>query len=161
MRKSGNWWIGIAAGLTLGAAVVVTVDQVSEPASAQGGFAVSAEQLRINQRISQAAVRRVNALIAAVTGRPAPKPRTPGTPARVELTIGQLQINQRISQAALRRVAALERVLNGGSGRATTSRPGKDRVTLSARQLLINQRISQAAVRRVNALAAAVEAAGR
>jgi hypothetical protein len=60
MRKSGNWWIGIAAGLTLGAAVVVTVDQVSEPASAQGGFAVSAEQLRINQRISQAAVRRSN-----------------------------------------------------------------------------------------------------
>lgn len=60
MRKSGNWWIGIAAGLTLGAAVVVTVDQVSEPASAQGGFTVSAEQLRINQRISQAAVRRGN-----------------------------------------------------------------------------------------------------
>jgi hypothetical protein len=59
MRKSGNWWIGVAAGLTLGAAVVVTVDQASEPASAQA-FSVSAEQLRINQRISQAAVRRSN-----------------------------------------------------------------------------------------------------
>ena len=61
MKRSGNWWIGVAAGLTLGAAGVVTVDQATETASAQsGGFAVSAEQLRINQRISQAAVRRSN-----------------------------------------------------------------------------------------------------
>lgn len=60
MKRSGNWWIGIAAGLTLGAAAVVTVDQTTETASAQSGFAVSAEQLRINQRISQAAVRRSN-----------------------------------------------------------------------------------------------------
>jgi len=60
MRRTGNWWIGVAAGLTLGAAVVVTVDQASEQASAQSAFAVSAEQLKINQRISQAAVRRSN-----------------------------------------------------------------------------------------------------
>jgi hypothetical protein len=60
MKRSGNWWIGVAAGLTLGAAGFVTVDQATETASAQSGFSVSSEQLRINQRISQAAVRRSN-----------------------------------------------------------------------------------------------------
>lgn len=60
MRRTSNWWVGVAAGLTLGAAAVVTVDQAAEPASAQSGVTVSAEQLRINQRISQAAVRRSN-----------------------------------------------------------------------------------------------------
>jgi hypothetical protein len=64
MRRSRNWWIGAAAGLTLGVAGVVAVDQGTESASAQtaGGaaFRVTPEQLRINQRISQAAVRRSN-----------------------------------------------------------------------------------------------------
>ena len=64
MKRSGNWWIGVAAGLTLGAAGFVTVDQATETASAQsasgGTFQVTPEQLRINQRISQAAVRRSN-----------------------------------------------------------------------------------------------------
>ena len=60
MKRSGNWWIGVAAGLTLGAAGIVTVDQATETASAQSSFTVSAEQLKINQRISQAAVRRSN-----------------------------------------------------------------------------------------------------
>ncbi len=60
MRRSANRWIGVAAGLTLGVAGVVAADQASQPASAQSGFSVSAEQLKINQRISQAAVRRSN-----------------------------------------------------------------------------------------------------
>jgi hypothetical protein len=62
---------------------------------------VSAAQLRINQRIAQAAVRRANAL----AGRPSP-PRT-SSPGRVTLSPGQLLINQRISQAAVRRANAL------------------------------------------------------
>jgi N-acetylneuraminic acid mutarotase len=141
------------------------VPQVKPPATEPGGHeggkvTLSVTQIRINQRISQAAVRRVNELIAAVTGKPGPKPHKPGKAVTVELTVGQLRINQRISQAALRRVAALERILSGQSGRATTERPGKGRVTLTARQLLINQRISQAAVRRVNALAEMVAAQG-
>jgi hypothetical protein len=55
-----RWWVGVAAGVALGLGVVVAVDAGTDDASAQGGFRVSAEQLRINQRISQAAVRRSN-----------------------------------------------------------------------------------------------------
>jgi hypothetical protein len=56
----GRWWIGVAAGMALGLGTVVAVDAATDQASAQSGFRVSAEQLRINQRISQAAVRRSN-----------------------------------------------------------------------------------------------------
>lgn len=55
-----RWWVGVAAGVALGLGVVVAVEAGTEDASAQGGFAVTAEQLRTNQRISQAAVRRSN-----------------------------------------------------------------------------------------------------
>jgi hypothetical protein len=55
-----RWWVGVAAGVALGLGVVVAVEVGTGDASAQGGFRVSAEQLRINQRISQAAVRRSN-----------------------------------------------------------------------------------------------------
>jgi hypothetical protein len=58
--RSGRWWVGIAAGLALGLAGVVLGEAMTDEASAQGKFTVSAEQLRINQRISQAAVRRSN-----------------------------------------------------------------------------------------------------
>jgi hypothetical protein len=56
----GRWWIGVAAGVVLGLGTVVVVDAATEDASAQATFRVSPEQLRINQRISQAAVRRSN-----------------------------------------------------------------------------------------------------
>lgn len=55
-----RWWIGVAVGVALGLGLVVAVEAGTEDASAQSGFRVSAEQLRINQRISQAAVRRSN-----------------------------------------------------------------------------------------------------
>ena len=57
---SGRWWVGVAAGVALGLGAVVAADVATDEASAQSRFVVSAEQLRINQRISQAAVRRVN-----------------------------------------------------------------------------------------------------
>jgi hypothetical protein len=64
MRRSRNWWIGVAAGVTLGVAGIVAVDQGTEPASAQTAgaaqFRLTPAQLQINQRISQAAVRRSN-----------------------------------------------------------------------------------------------------
>jgi hypothetical protein len=50
----------VTAGVALGLAGVLAAEAATDEASAQGGFSVSAEQLRINQRISQAAVRRSN-----------------------------------------------------------------------------------------------------
>jgi hypothetical protein len=55
-----RWWIGVAAGVALGLGGVVAVEAATEGASAQGGFTVTPGQLKINQRISQAAVRRSN-----------------------------------------------------------------------------------------------------
>lgn len=57
----GRWWIGVASGVALGLGSIVAVEASTQEASAQASsFKVSAEQLRINQRISQAAVRRSN-----------------------------------------------------------------------------------------------------
>jgi hypothetical protein len=116
--------------------------------------ALTLAQLRINQRISQAALRRVNALEALVAGRPVEPPkeiRKP--PARMALTVGQLRINQRIAQAALRRAVALKSRIDGRPAPKVARRSARSRITLSAEQLRINQRISQAALRRINALA--------
>jgi hypothetical protein len=55
-----RWWVGVAAGVALGLAVVAGLEAGTDDASAQGGFAATAEQLRTNQRISIAAVRRSN-----------------------------------------------------------------------------------------------------
>jgi formate-dependent phosphoribosylglycinamide formyltransferase (GAR transformylase) len=55
-----RWWIGIAAGVALGLGGVVAVEVATEDASAQNGFRVTPGQLKINQKISQAAVRRSN-----------------------------------------------------------------------------------------------------
>lgn len=54
-----NWWIGVTAGLAVGIGGVVVADQVTTPANA-APITLSVSQLQINQRISQAAVRRSN-----------------------------------------------------------------------------------------------------
>ena len=59
MRKT-NWWIGVSVGVAAGLAVVAGVEASTDQASAQGGFQVTPGQLQINQRISQAALRRSN-----------------------------------------------------------------------------------------------------
>jgi len=59
MRRA-SWWVGVSLGTALGLGGVVADVAAPDEASAQSGFTVSAEQLRINQRISQAAVRRSN-----------------------------------------------------------------------------------------------------
>jgi hypothetical protein len=113
---------------------------------------LSAAQLRINQRISQAAIRRVNALQAKIDGVPAPEPRS-GDGGLVKVSLAQLRINQRISQTAVYRANLLQAQLDGALEPVEApSREGGERLALTARQLLINQRISQAAVRRVNVL---------
>jgi hypothetical protein len=149
-----------------GRSIVVATRPVSAFATTLEAFAwrpretsavtLSVGQLRINQRISQAAVRRVNALAARLDGRAAA--RAPGRGSvRFTLSVGQLRINQRISQAAVRRVNALATRLGLGSGDPAGPRRGAPgRVTLTAEQLRINQRISQAAIRRVEALEEAV-----
>jgi hypothetical protein len=60
--RSNRLWIGVACGMALGLAAVAAADLGTQTASAQGGggFTVSAEQLRINQNISSAAVKRSN-----------------------------------------------------------------------------------------------------
>jgi hypothetical protein len=61
-RRMG-WWLAVPVGIALGLALAVGLDRAAEPAAGQGGrsgVTVSAEQLRINQRISQAAVKRSN-----------------------------------------------------------------------------------------------------
>lgn len=58
---TGRWWIGVAAGVALGLGGVVAVEASTHQAAAQGGgFTLSREQLKTNQRISIAAVKRVN-----------------------------------------------------------------------------------------------------
>ena len=53
--------ITLACGAALGVAAVAAVDAVDEPAGAQANkISVTAGQLQVNQRISQAAVRRSN-----------------------------------------------------------------------------------------------------
>jgi glucose/arabinose dehydrogenase len=133
----------------------------SSPPERQGARAVrlSAGQLLINQRISQAAVRRVNALADRLDGRPVtpPSPRPAG---RVTLSVKQLRINQRISQAAVRRVNALTARIEGRPVPGSSGNNAPGTLTLSATQLLINQRISQAAIRRINALEQCLVSAG-
>ena len=56
---NSRWWIGVTAGLAVGIGGVVVADQVTTPANA-APITLSVSQLQINQRISQAAVRRSN-----------------------------------------------------------------------------------------------------
>ena len=55
-----NVIVGAVCGIALGAGAIAAVEAGTETAGAQGGFTVSAAQLRINQSISSAAVRRGN-----------------------------------------------------------------------------------------------------
>jgi hypothetical protein len=62
VRRMG-WWLAVPVGLALGLAFAVGLDRAAEPAAAQGGrsgVTLSAEQLRINQRIGQQGVKRAN-----------------------------------------------------------------------------------------------------
>lgn len=59
--RSNRIWIGLACGVALALAAVVAVDLGTQPASAQSAnFTVSPQQLKINQNISSAAVKRSN-----------------------------------------------------------------------------------------------------
>jgi hypothetical protein len=57
---NGRWWVGTAAGVALGLGAVIAVEGATGQADAARPVTVSAQQLTINQRISQAAVKRSN-----------------------------------------------------------------------------------------------------
>ena len=126
-------------------------------------FELSARQLLINQRVAQAAVRRANAVLAALEGEdPAAAASASGTgKGSVELSARQLGINQRISQAAVRRTNEARAKLDGREPPPASDRArSRAAFGLSVAQLAINQRISQAAVRRANALIAELKGVG-
>jgi hypothetical protein len=120
------------------------------PAPARGGrasFSLSARQLLINQRIGQAAIRRLNAVEERLDG---------GLRARdlCGHAIGPAQLGPGITTAP----AAASLAPAAPADPAPITDPGRrgqgDPVSLSARQLLINQRIYQAAIRRADGIAA-------
>jgi sugar lactone lactonase YvrE len=121
---------------------------VTKPA-AEGGDArvkLTIGQLLINQRISQAAVRRTNALKARLDAG---------------LSGGDIRDNA-ITLNKLEGLTVLSATPSTTAQARTVTKlapagQGDGKVTLSTRQLRINQRISQAAVRRANALIARLE----
>src|SRR5512144_1211587 len=60
---NGRWWVGTAAGVALGLGAVVAVEGATGQADAARPVAVTAQQLKINQRISSAAVTRSNSAL--------------------------------------------------------------------------------------------------
>ena len=109
-------------------------------------------QLRINQRISQAAIRRLN----AVRGAPRTAACRPATCAatRSGRPSSGPGITSAPAAASLAPVASADPAPIVDPGR---SGPG-DPLTLSATQLLINQRIDQAAIRRADGITNRLEA---
>jgi len=104
---------------------------------------LEAAQLLISQRISQAAVRRANALTERLD-----QGLTGGDLRDGVVTLAKIAVGIRIS-------AATSAGFGPAASRTVVDPPPSRRsvkVTLSAAQILINQRIAQAAVRRSNAL---------
>jgi hypothetical protein len=58
--RSNRLWIGVTCGVALALGAVAAVDAGTQTAGAQANFTVSPAQLKINQNISSAAVKRSN-----------------------------------------------------------------------------------------------------
>src|SRR5690606_15299542 len=123
--------------------------QRTQKAGNPGGVTLSARQLLINQRISKAAVRRVNAVQARLN-----RGLTAGDLRAGTLTPVKLNTGARMLFASALPAAGPARSPFVPLDIAPKGQGNPGRVTLSKRQLVINQRISQAAVRRVNAVQA-------
>ena len=122
------------------------------PSGPKGTVVLSAEQLLINQRISQAAVRRVNAVQKWLDDRLATNDLCGGAFVSQSFDTG-------ITTGA--NSAPRPEALTPADPRPVVAKPGRTgsgaAVKLEASQLLISQRISQAAVRRANELIARIE----
>ena len=141
---------GVATGPSSAAATVPTAhprplpDMTAKATKEVGaGVALSAAQLLINQRIAQAAVRRLAALEARLDAG-----LTGGDVRDGQIGAGLLAPGIRVVSATpvgTAPAASITKVV-------MSSGKGAGKVALSAGQLRINQRIAQAAVRRANAL---------
>jgi hypothetical protein len=110
---------------------------------------LTADQLRVNQRIGQAAVRRANALAERLNGG-----LTGGDIRDGAVDGGTLISLLRVTRAAASPAPAPSRTVI--APRRPGAKPG--RIRLSATQLQVSQRILQAAVRRANVLVRTLEA---
>jgi glucose/arabinose dehydrogenase len=120
-----------------------------------------ARRLLADQRIAQAALRRLRGVEARLTGVPVPPARCRRAARVVRATPRQLLITQRIAQTALRLHAVLSaRVAGRQPPRAAATRRRLAGLRYSPRQAAINHRIALTAARRATALAARVEAGG-
>jgi sugar lactone lactonase YvrE len=119
-----------------------------------GQVTLSAEQLLINQRISQAAVRRVNAIQTRLDGRLQTRDLCGGAFLASSFAPGIVTAPSAEPRPSAAEVAD---PLPLSLSRRRGSSGGAGRVRLEPRQLLISQRISQAAVRRANALTARLD----
>jgi Tol biopolymer transport system component len=119
----------------------------SPPDKGEVTFTLTAQQLLINQRIGQAAIRRLNAVEARLDG---------GLAARdlCGYSVGPGQLGTGIVSAP----AAASLAPVAPADPAPIEDPGRrgqgDPVTLTAQQLLINQRVYQAAIRRADGIEA-------
>ena len=115
------------------------------PSDEEATFTLTVSQLRINQRISQAAIRRLNAVQARLDA---------GLQARdlCGYSVGPTELGPGITSAP----AAATLAPAAPADPAPITDPGRsgqgDPLTLSAAQLLINQRIDQAAIRRATGI---------
>lgn len=112
------------------------------PGGGAAGVKLEASQLLISQRISQAAVRRANALTTRLDGGLTGGDLRPGVVTPAKIGAGLIVLSATASPTP----PASKTVVGAPPSRSTA------RVELSARQILINQRIAQTAVRRSNAL---------
>lgn len=81
-RRMG-WWVAVPIGIALGLALAIAIDRVAAPASAQTGasvFTLTVDQVRINQRIAQAGVRRSNRANERLDRLTGAGPGPPGPP---------------------------------------------------------------------------------
>ncbi|MFN8122259.1 MAG: lysyl oxidase family protein [Thermoleophilia bacterium] len=142
--------VPVAAQTAAPAASCATVESRRERAGSGAPVRLSAGQLLINQRISQAAVRRANAIEAWLDAGIEGRDLCGGSLGTAELGPGI--VAGRTTPSGTPRAASPRPIADAGnpSGRAAD-------VTLSTRQLLINQRISQAAIRRLNGLRARLD----
>ncbi|MEQ9092878.1 MAG: hypothetical protein RLN63_02110, partial [Miltoncostaeaceae bacterium] len=124
-------------GPTVTETITVTVPPATPPPPATPAFAcelptrpnaldlaATVGQLRINQRIAIAAVRRLNAIRARLEGRPEPETPSGGERGVIRPTTAQLRINQRISEAGFTRARDIYRRLGGAGAPTLTPRAG-------------------------------------
>ncbi|MDX6556316.1 MAG: hypothetical protein QOD86_2511 [Miltoncostaeaceae bacterium] len=127
------------------AKLVVEPARQTEGKNGLAGVALTAQQLLINQRISQAAVRRANALAKRLEDG-----LTGGDIVNGAITAGKLAEGAKVLKAGKspRVIPPSRTVLEP----AKANPGGAANVSLTVAQFRINQRIAQAAVRRANAL---------